>query len=386
MPFYVRAGSVPAKRHTQFRQPDGSLYYEELFSTVGFAGISSLLYHVAPPVQASQFRALPPIELKEQPPDALRPHAFHTSAVQTSGDAVSARVPLLFNDSVVLSFATPDQSMEHFARNGAADEIVLVQEGTGSLLSPFGRLRFGPKDLLVIPRGTTVQWQLDSESARMLIVESIDPIEVPTKLRNEYGQLLEKALYCERDLRPPELTEPTAGEGAYPVHVKHSLTARTEVILDQHPFDVVGWDGYLYPYALNLSDVEPITGSIHQMPDVYQILGSAGSAICVVPPHKLDYHPLAIPSPPSHNNIDSDEVMFTVGGTVPGRTTGVAGHLTFHPRGLTHGPKAGAYEASIGATETDLTAFMIDTFQTLNRTNHADAAEDEVYYREWLPR
>ncbi|WP_319457021.1 MULTISPECIES: homogentisate 1,2-dioxygenase [unclassified Mycobacterium] len=385
MPFYSRAGSLPAKRHSQFRQPDGSLYHEELFSTVGFSGISSLLYHVAPPVQASGFRALAPVELKEQPPEALRPRAFDTSALRTSGDAISSRIPLLFNDSVVISFATPDHSMDHFARNSVADEIVLIQEGSGALLSPFGQLRFGPEDLVIIPRGTTVQWQLDSASARMLAMESNDPIEVPEKLRNEYGQLLEKSLYCERDLRVPELTAPTVGKGSYPVHVKHG-TSRTEVILDQHPFDVVGWDGYLYPYALNLSDVEPITGSLHQMPDVYQILGAAGSVICVVPPHKLDYHPLAIPSPPSHNNIDSDEVMFTVSGLVPGRTSGHSGHLTFHPRGITHGPKAGAYEASIGIEETDLTAFMVDTFAPLKLTNDAVGVEDDSYYRQWLPQ
>lgn len=275
--------------------------------------------------------------------------------------------------------------MNDFARNSSADEIVLVQDGTGALVSPFGRLGFGPQDLLIIPRGTTVQWQLDSPSARLLSMESSEPIEVPPKLRNEYGQLLERSLYCERDLRVPELSEPTVGSGRYRVLVQHG-TGRTEVTLDQHPFDVIGWDGYLFPYALNLADVEPITGSLHQMPDVYQILGTAGTVICVVPPHKLDYHPLAIPSPPSHNNVDSDEVMFTVSGLVPGRTTGHAGHLTFHPRGITHGPKAGAYEASIGAHETDLTAFMIDTFATLKPTSAAAAVEDNSYYREWLPQ
>lgn len=385
MPFYQRAGKLPAKRHSQFRQPDGSLYHEELFSTAGFSGISSLLYHVRPPAQARSFRALEPIPLTERPATVLQPHAFELAASKSSGDAVSSRVPILFNDTTVISFGTPDASMGHFVRNAGADELVLVHEGEGTLLSPFGELRFGPEELVLVPRGTMVQWRLDPGPARFLTLESRDPIEIPAKLRNPHGQLLERSPYCERDIRTPVLGEPTDAGGEFVVHVKHGVDT-TEVVIDNHPFDVVGWDGYLYPQALRLRDVEPITGSLHQMPDVYQVFATASSAICVVPPHKLDYHPLAIPSPPNHNNIDCDEVMYTVGGLVPGRSVSIAGHLTYHPRGITHGPKAGGYEASIGVAETDLTAFMVDTFTPLRLAAGSDEIEDPEYYRQWLPR
>ncbi|MDX6231902.1 MAG: homogentisate 1,2-dioxygenase [Nocardioidaceae bacterium] len=382
MAHYHLQGSVPPKRHTQFRQPDGSLYHEEIFSVAGFSGISSLLYHTSAPAQASHFRVVEGTELKEHDAGALTPHAYRCDALVSDGSAIEARRPLLFNDTVVVSFATTDVSMSDFYRNGLADELVLVQSGSGTLHTQFGALRFGPEELVLIPRGTIVQWELDGPT-RMLVVETSDPLEIPSGLRNEFGQMLERAMFCERDLRLPELGEPTVERGPHLVQVKHG-TKVTEVTLDEHPFDVVGWDGYVYPHVLPLADIEPITGSLHQMPDVYQILATAGAAICVIPPHPLDYHPLAVPSPPHHTNVDSDEVMFLVSGTVPGRKAGATGQLTFHPRGLTHGPKAGGYEASVGATHTDMTAFMIDTFQTLRPTTNAVEIEDPEYYREWL--
>ncbi len=385
MPFYQRSGQIPPKRHSQFRQPDGSLYHEELFSTVGFAGVSSLLYHLRPPTQARSYRRLDPVVLAERDSEALRPHAFDMSALKSSGDPVSSRVPMLFNDTTVISAGTPDTSMAHFARNATADELVLVHEGAGVLLSTFGELRFGPQELILIPRGITVQWRLDPGPARFLTMESTDPIDVPTKLRNEHGQLLERSPYSERDIRVPVLTEPEDATGEFAVHVKHGQEV-TEVIFDNHPFDVVGWDGYAYPYALRLSDVEPITGSLHQMPDNYQAFGSASAAICVIGPHKLDYHPLAIPAPPNHSSVDCDEVLYIVEGTVPGRNVSAGGQMTYHPRGITHGPKPGGYEASIGMEETDLTAFLIDTFAPLRLTTGADEVEDADYYRQWLPQ
>lgn len=381
---YCQRGTVPAKRHSQHRRPDGQLLHEELFSAQGFSGISSLLYHLVPPTRATSYQMLPSVEIKECPPDVLRPHMFDTTRVARSGDAVSGRVPLVFNSRSVVSFVAPDAAMEYFARNAICDELALIVGGTGALLSPFGRLEFGPGDMIVVPRGTTTRWVTDSDvQTRMLVFESTDPIEIPAHLRSMSGQLLEKSPFCERDLRAPAWQEPATETGEFPVRVK-SGSAVTEVILEGHPFDVVGWDGCLYPFALNVKEVEPITGSLHQMPDRYQVLGTVGAAICVVGPHKLDYHPNAVPSPPNHINLDSDELMFTLSGTVPGRTQSGSGQLTFHPRGLHHGPNTGGYERSIGLEETDLTAFMIDTFQALSLTTDALDCDDESYTNRWV--
>lgn len=383
MPFYRRAGLIPAKRHTQFRQPDGGLYFEELFSTAGFSGVSSLLYHCGHPAETVSFSQQGGREVTGESSADLRPRSFDATALRSTGDAVTSRVPLLFNRSVTISLGTPDTSMAGFARNAVRDELIMIHEGTGELLSPFGSLRFGPMDLILIPRSVTVQWRLDDGPSRMFTVESVDPIDIPTKLRNEHGQLLESSPFCERDIRTPELPPPVVEVGAFPVRVQHGNSV-TEIVLRRHPFDVVGWDGYTYPYALNMLDVEPVTGSLHQMPDQYQVLGSRSAAVCVMPPHFLDYHPLAVPSPPVHNNVDSDEVLFLVAGTVPGRKPGPLSQITLHPAGLAHGPKDGAYEASIGTRWTDLLAFMVDTFEPLQQTAAATKIEDASYYREWL--
>jgi homogentisate 1,2-dioxygenase len=381
---YLTRGTVPPKRHTQFRQPDGTLYHEELFSTQGFSGASSLLYHVTAPTRALSYRLLPPLEIKESAPDVFRPHQLDTTRVARVGDAFSGRVPLVFNEREAVWFAAPTMPMDYFVRNVTSDELTLIVEGSGALLSPFGRLEFGSGDMVVVPRGTTVQWTFEDETApRVLVFESADPIEIPGQLRAPTGQLLERAPFCERDLRCPEMQEPVTERGEYRLHLKSGRTL-TEVILQGHPFDVVGWDGWLYPFALNTKDVEPITGSLHQMPDRYQIFGTAGAAICVIGPHKLAFHRVAIPTPPAHVNIDYDELVFSLSGTIVGRTGPGSQLFNFHPRGVHHGPNPGGAELSIGAEATDVTVFMIDVTRPLRLA--ADALEYDAprYTDRWI--
>jgi homogentisate 1,2-dioxygenase len=373
---YMTRGLVPPKRHAQFRQPDGTLYYEELFSTAGFAGPSSLLYHVRQPTSAVSFRAVPPIEVKEATGEAVRLRLFDTGRVTRAGDALSSRIPLVFNDRETLWCAAPSEDMDRFVRNATSDELTLVVEGSGALLSPFGRLPVMAGDMVVVPRGTTAQWTFDDAVApKLLVFESADPITIPPHLRAPSGQLLERSLFCERDLRVPELQDPVTERGEYRLHVINGA-AMTEVVLRSHPFDVVGWDGSLYPFALNVCDVEPITGSLHQMPDRYQVFGTVGAVVCVVGPHKLAFHPDAITSPPAHSNIDCDELVFALSGTVPGQKSSDSNRLMFIPRGVLHGPAPGGEENSIGVERTDLTSFMVDVFRPVMPT--VDALELQI--------
>ena len=386
MSYYYRLGQVPHKRHTQFRQPDGSLYHEELMGIRGFSGDKSLLYHLRPPTAVERIERGCQVELPFAEQGPVRHRLLATADVPVGGDAVGGRLPLLANDDVCISVARPTQAMEYWYRYAHGDEAIFVHEGTGVLESQFGVLRYGPGDYLVIPTG--VIWRIlpdDGTPQRMLVVESSGGhIEPPRRYVNSYGQFLESAPYAERDLRPPDALEPHDERGEFEVRVK----ARGYIgryFYRHHPLDVVGWDGHLYPFAFNIEDFEPLTGRVHQPPPVHQTFDGPGFVLCSFVPRLFDYHPLAIPAPYNHSNVDSDEIIYYVKGDFMSRKGIQPAAITVHPNGIPHGPHPGTYEGSIGKERTDELAVMVDTFRPLKLTQQAAALEDESYVYSWKP-
>lgn len=386
MPRYVKLGQVPPKRHTQFRQPDGSLYAEEVIGTKGFSGLASILYHIHPPTQVADFTTGRDLRPDLLPDTSLAHRHLKTADLPAYGDPISGRTPLLVNEDVTIGFCRPTEPMSYFYKNADGDDLLFVQEGHGRLETIFGTLPYREGDYLVIPRGTIYRVVAESPATRMLIIESASAIEIPRRYRNEYGQLLEHAPYCERDIRVPEALE-THNEAEkelerYEVRIKarQHLTAYR---YDFHPFDVVGWDGYLYPWAFNIADFEPITGSIHQPPPVHQTFEARNFVVCSFVPRMLDYHPNAVPIPYNHSNLDSDEVLFYVNEKFGSRRGIEVGSITLHPAGLPHGPQPGAVEASLGKTRTEELAVMVDTFRPLRMTRAAAAIEDGSYPFSW---
>lgn len=382
MPFYHKLGEFPHKRHTQFRKPDGGLYREELIGLEGFSSLQSLLYHHFLPPRVVKVEDLGPARAEYVDFGPLRHRAFATQAAPEGGDPVSARRILLGNQDVTLGISRPVRSMDYFYRNAQAYETWYVHEGTGDLNSQFGRLKFNPGDYLVIPFGTTWQMLLDGP-ARFLVIEAPSQIEPPKRYRNEYGQLLEHAPYSERDIRPPLELETHTERGEFEVRVK-VRDHLTRHILDHHPLDVVGWDGYLYPWAFNISDFEPVTGRVHQPPPMHQTFQGHNFVVCSFVPRLFDYHPQAIPAPYNHSNVNSDEVIYYCAGDFMSRR-GIAKYdITLHPYGLPHGPQPGATEASIGKKATDELAVMVDAFFPLQITTQALELEKPEYMASWL--
>ncbi|GAB3826205.1 homogentisate 1,2-dioxygenase [Pontibacter rugosus] len=386
MAFYYKLGEIPHKRHTQFRQPDGSLYAEQLVGTLGFSGVSSLLYHINPPTQISRIGEAKPFAPKKAEGVKLAPQHLKTVEVNATGsDYLNARKTMLFNSDVAVSICNPsEQEMDYYYKNGQADEVVFVHDGTGDLLTQMGRIPFGPGDYLVIPRTIIHKFRFDKseKQVRLLVIESFSPIETPRRYRNYFGQLLEHSPFCERDMRPPVelITETTKGE--------HLVQVKKEGELHQFyynfsPFDAVGWDGYFYPYAFNIADFEPITGRIHQPPPVHQTFEAHNFVICSFVPRLFDYHPLSIPAPYNHSNVDSDEVLYYVEGNFMSRKGVERGSFTIHPGGIPHGPHPGTVEASIGKKETEEYAVMVDTFKPLYLTEDALPYLDENYPMSW---
>lgn len=383
MPMYRTLGKVPHKRHTQFRRPDGKLYTEQLMGSRGFSGRSSLLYHHNMPTQAREIRKIQDCAVPHADEQVLRHHHFKTKGLTKSGDAVSGRVVLLHNSDVSMAIAVPDQKMAYYYRNGQGDEMYFVHEGTGRFQTIFGEVVYGPGDYIVIPRGTTYQVQANNDSQRYLVIESASSIETPRRYRNEYGQLLEHAPFSERDIRPPANLETFTERGKYEVRIK----ARNQITayeFEFHPLDVIGWDGFLYPYAFNISDFEPITGRIHMPPPTHQCFEGHNFVVCSFVPRLYDYHPDALPVPYNHSNVDSDEVLYYVNGNFMSRRGIEVGSFTLHPSGIPHGPHPGAAEASIGAKETKELAVMLDTFHPLYVTKDAMAYDDKSYPYSWL--
>ncbi len=382
MPYYVVRGEIPHKRHTKFRRPDGQLYKEEVFGTKGFSGIQSILYHTYPPTAVRRVEGPVPVAYVPEEAGPLRHRHFWTKRLTTEGHPIAARQYLLGNDDVLLGTCVATQSMDDFYKNGECDEILFIHEGTGTLESMFGYIEFRPGDYLVIPAGTIYKLVID-KPVRYLLIESASHIEVPRRYRNEFGQFLEHSPFCERDLRPPVYASPVANEGEFPVRVK-ARGAITTLVLAHHPFDVVGWDGYVYPYAFNIEDFEPMTGRIHLPPPVHQTFAGQNFVVCSFVPRLFDYHPEAIPVPYNHSNVDSDEVLYYVRGNFMSRRGVEIGSMTLHPSGIPHGPHPGTVEASLGKERTEELAVMVDTFRPLKVLKPALAVEDPNYMYSWL--
>ena len=382
MPSYVRAGSLPHKRHIQFRRPDGGLYAEELFSTKGFESVYSLLYHLRPPTATLEVRPWDRPEPKLLPNEPLRNRHFKTARVRTGGDAIDSRRALLGNDDMLVSIAQADEPMEYWYRNTGGDELLFVHHGAGTIETNFGELAYREHDYVVIPTGTTYR-VMPASSTRILVHESCGMVTIPKRYRNEFGQLAEHAPYYERDFRVPALRAPVETRGEYEVRVRNR-GRHAIYIVQNHPCDVVGWDGYCYPYAFNLEEFAPITGKLHQPPPAHATFEAPGAAFCAFVPRLFDYHPLAVPVPYNHSSVDCDEVIFYVSGNFMSRRGVEEGSITLHAAGAPHGPQPGAVEASLGATKTDEIAVMVDTFKPLHLAQSAVDVEDEQYYRSWI--
>ncbi len=383
MSYYVRSGEVPHKRHTQFRKSDGALHHEEVMGLRGFSGIQSILYHLHPPtaIQGIGERVANRLDFETAVP--LRHRLLRSAEVRERGDAVTGRTALLANRDVVISIARFREPMSYWYRYAHGDELLFIHEGRGVLESQFGEIEYRPGDYLVVPTGTI--WRVlpeDSTPHRVLTVEAAGHIEPPRRYVNGYGQFLENSPYCERDIHAPRFVPARDEEGEFEVRVK-ARGGTTRYVYRRHPLDVVGWDGHLWPYALNIEDFEPITGRVHQPPPVHQTFDGPGFVVCSFVPRLFDYHPQAIPAPYNHSNVDSDEVIYYVEGDFMSRRGVERGALTVHPNGLPHGPHPGAYEGSIGKERTDELAVMVDTFRPLQLTSAASALEDEGYVYSW---
>ncbi len=383
MPSYYSLGTLPPKRHTQLKRPDGSLYHEEVFGTEAFSGVYSTLYHNNPPTRVSHIKKLKDLKIDPWNLDIHRHHHVRTKNLEQGGNPVEGRQPLFYNDDVFVSSVRPTKGMDWFFRNAQGDELYFVHEGKGVLESVFGLLPFREGDFIVVPRGTTYRITLEGKENRFLVTESAGPIEVPRRYRNDYGQLVELAPFCDRDFRRPEklVTQDESGEFEVRVKIENALMS---YVFDFHPFDVVGWDGYLYPWIFNVHDFEPITGRVHQPPPIHQTFEAPGFDVLSFVPRKLDYHPLAVTAPYTHSNIDSDEILYYVSGEFGSRRGVEAGSFTLHRRGVHHGPQPGALEASLGKESTNELAIMIETRKPLKVTSSAEKLDDPNYPFSWL--
>ena len=381
MPFYQSRGLTPLKRHTVFKRNNSSIYYEELISRKGFSSMYSNVYHLKMPTRLNKLGSLHPftidnITIKHQP------RHIQTQVIANKGDIIYDRIPLLFNDDIIIYKAHVNKNMDSFYRNAHFDEVFYIQEGEGVISSNFGDLDINKGDYVVIPRG--IIWNLLVKcDLRLLIIESKTAVETPNRYRNEFGQLLEHSPFCERDIKTPFLNEPIDKEGTYKINVR-TVRGLQEMYYAHHPFDIIGWDGYYFPWIFNINDFEPITGSIHQPPPVHQTFQGGGFVICSFVSRMFDYHENAIPAPYPHSNVDSDEVIFYSKGEFMSRKGISLESITHHPMGLPHGPQPGKYEESIGKEKTDELAVMIDTFKPLNLTSNAINIEDKEYYLSWL--
>jgi len=384
MPHYFSLGDIPHKRHTQFRRPDGKLYSEQLFSTEGFSSNYSLLYHIYPPTVIIKTEEPTDVSPRLATENILKHRSFQGFNVKPEADYLKSRKIVLFNNDVQLSLAAPQKSLsgDVFFKNADADEVIFIHEGSGKLKTQYGHLPFRYGDYIVVPRGTIYQIHFDTSDNRLFVIESFSPITFPKRYVSKYGQLLENSPYCERDLRKPQDLETIDKKGEFLIQVKKKGMLYP-IWYGHHPFDVIGWDGCEYPYILSIHDFEPITGRVHQPPPVHQTFDANNFVVCSFVPRLFDYHPLSIPAPYNHSNIDSDEVLYYVDGDFMSRKHVTRGMITLHPSGIPHGPHPGAVEKSIGAKETKELAVMVDTFHPLKLTLDALGIEDENYVMSW---
>lgn len=384
MPFYHQLGNIPHKRHTTFKKPDGGYYYEQLFGTIGFDGMSSLLYHVHRPTQVKEVLKSYDVSPKIAMDRNMLSLGIKGFSVPPTADFMESRTSVLMNNDCQIVLAAPQQSMrDYFYKNADCDELLFVHEGSGTLRTLVGNLKFSYGDYLLVPRGMIYQMDFDTKVNRLFIVESHRPMYTPKRYRNWFGQLLEHSPFCERDLRRPTDLETHDETGDFVVKVKKEGMIH-EYVYATHPFDVIGWDGYNYPYAFSIHDFEPITGRVHQPPPVHQTFETDAFVVCSFVPRLFDYHPEAVPAPYNHSNIDSDEVLYYVDGDFMSRNNIERGQITLHPAGIPHGPHPGAMERSLGAKETEELAVMVDTFKPLKVTEAAMNLLVKDYHKSWL--
>lgn len=391
MPFYRSMGKIPPKRHIAFPKAGGGIHAEQLMGHEGFTGTSALLYHLHQPTTIKSVRRVKEMKLEKDPDQTLRHRHFLTSRVKEGGSPTMDRTPLLFNADIAMYYVVPDREDDHFYRNAQADEVVYVAKGKGTLQTQFGNLPFREGDYVVIHRGIMHRWTFDTggstgegtDAPHLLVMESRGHVRWPTRYRNEFGQLIEGAPFSERDIHGPTELVTHDEKGDFPIFVKQ-YDGINEMILDHHPFDVAGWDGYFYPWTFNIEDFEPIVGRVHQPPPVHQTFQGDGFVICSFCPRPYDFHPQAVPAPYNHSNVDSDEVLFYCSKEFMSRKGIEWGSLTHHPDGIPHGPHPGRYEESIGQKFTNELAVMMDSFRPMWVAKEALPLEDANYHRSWI--
>lgn len=383
MPIYQQQGKLPNKRHIVFRQPNGNLYHEELVGTEGFSGISSLVYHLNPPTLVKQYGKPYSVKPEIAVEDNLQARSFMGYEAEPESDYLESRKVLFVNNDLQIGVAAPQNSTsDYFFKNADADEMLFVHKGSGVLKTMYGSIDFEYGDYIVIPRGTVYQIHFNSSDNKLLFIESHAPIETPSRYRNQYGQFMEHSPFCERDFKLPHSLETHDEEGEFLINIKKRGLIYP-YIYQTHPFDVVGYDGCCYPYAMSIFNFEPITGRIHMPPPIHQQFQSKNFVVCSFVPRMYDYHPQAIPAPYHHSNIDSDELLYYVDGDFMSRNNIQQGQITLHPGGIPHGPHPGAIERSIGKKETNELAVMIDPFNPVMITDEAMAIEVKDYYKSW---
>ena len=384
MPIYHKLGTIPHKRHTQFRKPNGDLYYEQLFGTVGFDGMSTNSYHEQRPTQVKEIRSQYSVAPKIAKTNNIQSYKLKGFDVAPQDDYLESRKIVLTNSDCHIVLAAPRKSTtDYFYKNTDSDEMIFVHQGSGKLRTIYGNLDFKYGDYLIVPRGMIYKIDFDTEENRLFIVESHSPIYTPKQYRNWFGQLLEHSPFCERDIRRPEELETYNEKGDFIIKVKKKDEI-FEMVYATHPFDVIGYDGFNYPYAFSIHDFEPITGRIHLPPPIHQTFETAAFVVCSFVPRLYDYHPQSIPAPYNHSNIDADEVLYYVDGDFMSRNDVKPGNISLHPAGIPHGPHPGAAERSIGKKETLELAVMVDTFKPLMVTEEAMKIADETYFQSWL--
>ncbi|ASO05591.1 homogentisate 1,2-dioxygenase [Arenibacter algicola] len=384
MPLYHKLGKIPPKRHTIFKKKDGSLHYEQLFGTIGFDGMSSLMYHLHRPTMVKDAGKSFDVSPKAMVSHNIKSRLLKGFEVEPMNDYLESRSVMLFNSDVHISLAAPKKSLtDYFYKNADADELLFVHKGRGVLKTMLGEIKFEYGDYLVIPRGMIYQITFETQENRLLIAESYHPIYTPKRYRNWFGQHLEHSPFCERDFKLPQNLQTYDEKGDFVIKIKKQGQLH-HLVYASHPFDVVGWDGYNYPYGFSIHNFEPITGRVHQPPPVHQTFETSAFVVCSFVPRLYDYHPQSIPAPYNHSNIDSDEVLYYVDGDFMSRKNIDKGYISLHPAGIPHGPHPGTYEASIGKSKTEELAVMIDTFRPLQLTKAAMDIDDGKYYKSWL--
>jgi len=384
MPFYHTLGKIPHKRHTTFKKPNGELYQEELFGTAGFAGKSSLIYHLYPPTVVSEIKMVKDVTPKIAIEKNMKAMSFQGFSIPEGEEYLESRKTLFVNNDMKIGLAAPKNfSQDYFYRNSDADEMLFIHKGSGKLRTMYGSLDFAYGDYLIIPQGTTYQIDFDTEDNRILFIESASEIKPPSGYRNNFGQFLEHSPFCERDFRLPKDLKTHDEKGSFKVLSKKQGVL-WEYTHSNHPFDVVGWDGFNYPYAFSIHDFEPITGRVHLPPPIHQQWEATGFVICSFVPRMYDYHPEAIPAPYHHSNIDSEELLYYVDGDFMSRNNIQKGQITLHPGGIPHGPHPGAIERSVGKTRTEELAVMIDPFSPVMITEEAMKLQVDDYYKSWI--